>query len=483
MVSSVDYFFEKTSTKKEQALGVIVCRFRSGKNVRRMPMGIYLTEDDWSLFSQYYETKGRVTEEQMDGVTKQDGGSAMLSTIGITYERLAYVLDDIRTRLLGDEELRCTNSVVPLIVNTRIAIHLIDVSEKFEIIKRKRMKSISLIKCMEQIISEKASGQRLKERDMSVASKRYVQKFRLCIRQLQSFERVHGEKITLEDVTMQLRDEYIDWCHKKNYSANYIFSLLEAVHCVMKIAYEEKLTENAIHAHRNFVPKKERVGNILLSSQQLQQMYELDLSSSDTINALVEKRKIGKRKMEKYKPLLEEDKIASIGYARDIFIVGCLTGQRYSDYRRLSADMITEMNGLYFAGIVQQKTGAKVVIPLDERVVDILRKYEDGLPDLSIYQVNECLHLIGELLGWTWRPDFNGNAPRSQAGARFCDLLSSHTARRSFATNAYAQRVPVESIMAVTGHKSEFNLRMYVRDAPEASASVVADDFDGFLEL
>lgn len=77
----------------------------------------------------------------------------------------------------------------------------------------------------------------------------------------------------------------------------------------------------------------------------------------------------------------------------------------------------------------------------------------------------------------------NGAPPHSQVGIRFCDLLSSHTARRSFATNAYAHRIPVESIMAVTGHTSEQRLRGYVRDAPEANAGIVAKDFEDFLEL
>ncbi len=35
------------------------------------------------------------------------------------------------------------------------------------------------------------------------------------------------------------------------------------------------------------------------------------------------------------------------------------------------------------------------------------------------------------------------------------ELLTTHTARRSFATNMYLRNIPVPMIMAITGHKTE----------------------------
>lgn len=36
-----------------------------------------------------------------------------------------------------------------------------------------------------------------------------------------------------------------------------------------------------------------------------------------------------------------------------------------------------------------------------------------------------------------------------------CDMVTSHTARRSFATNAYRAGIPSLSIMQITGHTTE----------------------------
>lgn len=514
MVSSIDFIFEKISQKKDNRFGLIFCRYRSGKNVRRLSLGIYVTEDDWMSFLTYTYCfnknidKNKKKNDDWDGGEIENGeilyitekndknsghesdiqtfkklASNIVSTLGITNERLDCILNDIRERLLNDEDLVCTDDVVPYIIRTRVALLLLDRFHKYESQNRSQIKSVSLLKCMERYADDKECGKRLKEGTLEKVTASYIRRLRMIINNLRAFERFRGEKIMLEDVNMELRDEYIDWCRSKGLSTNSIVQRVEAIHCVMKVAYEEGLTENAIYAHSCFVPKPEKVGSIILSSCQLQELYELDLSTEEKINELLGNCHIGKRKMDKYKNLLTPSRVSILGQARDIFIVGCLTGQRYSDYKRLNANMIIEMNGMSFIGVVQEKTRHKVVIPLDERVVEILNSYEDGLPNLSISQLNACLHLIGELLHWTWKPEFNGNAPHSQSGIRFCDLLTTHTARRSFATKAYAQRVPVKSIMAITGHTSELRLRGYVRDAPEAGADIVAEDFDGFLDL
>jgi integrase len=43
------------------------------------------------------------------------------------------------------------------------------------------------------------------------------------------------------------------------------------------------------------------------------------------------------------------------------------------------------------------------------------------------------------------------------------DCVSSHTARRSFATNYFLQGFPTIHLMKITGHKSEKNFLKYIR--------------------
>ena len=56
------------------------------------------------------------------------------------------------------------------------------------------------------------------------------------------------------------------------------------------------------------------------------------------------------------------------------------------------------------------------------------------------------------------------------------DMVSSHTARRSFATNFYEDGVPIKQLMAVTGHTTESSFKNYVR-------SKIITEFTEFLAI
>ena len=51
------------------------------------------------------------------------------------------------------------------------------------------------------------------------------------------------------------------------------------------------------------------------------------------------------------------------------------------------------------------------------------------------------------------------------------ELITTHTARRSFATNAYLQNVPTISIMKITGHRTEKSFLKYIKISQEDNAN------------
>jgi integrase len=52
-------------------------------------------------------------------------------------------------------------------------------------------------------------------------------------------------------------------------------------------------------------------------------------------------------------------------------------------------------------------------------------------------------------------------------------LVGSHTARRSFATNAYLSGVPTISIMKMTGHKTESSFMKYIKISLTENARIL----------
>jgi integrase len=55
------------------------------------------------------------------------------------------------------------------------------------------------------------------------------------------------------------------------------------------------------------------------------------------------------------------------------------------------------------------------------------------------------------------------------------NLISTHTARRSFATNLFLADVPPISIMKITGHKTERAFLSYIRMTSEQNADKLLD--------
>ena len=49
------------------------------------------------------------------------------------------------------------------------------------------------------------------------------------------------------------------------------------------------------------------------------------------------------------------------------------------------------------------------------------------------------------------------------------ELMTTHTARRSFATNAFLAKVPVKLIMDITGHSSPKTFYSYIKITKEQS--------------
>jgi site-specific recombinase XerD len=151
--------------------------------------------------------------------------------------------------------------------------------------------------------------------------------------------------------------------------------------------------------------------------------------------------------------LLNTDLAPRLIPIRDMFVLACYCGQRIGDWHQLSPSNVE--NGLIK---VMQHKGKKLVhIPIHPIVKSIWSKYQNGLPELpsdqklnvaikDICQVAELgdIFIEGEL------------QPKYQ-------FISSHSARRSFASNAFLSGMDTLTIRTLTGHKSESSFLKYIR--------------------
>jgi integrase len=158
--------------------------------------------------------------------------------------------------------------------------------------------------------------------------------------------------------------------------------------------------------------------------------------------------------------------------ARDLFIIGCYTGLRFSDLNQISPDNFIN-NGTQLK-VKTEKTGEFVVIPLHRTVKEIVQKYENSIPDvLSNQKMNEYIKEVAKLAELNERISISitkGGEKQSDVFEKW-QLVTTHTARRSFATNMYLLDIPTISIMKITGHRTEKAFLLYIKITQEENAN------------
>lgn len=178
---------------------------------------------------------------------------------------------------------------------------------------------------------------------------------------------------------------------------------------------------------------EEDVDAIYLNWEELSTIYKLDLS--------------GNVKLEQ---------------TRDLFVLGCLTGFRFSDYSDIKPDEIRD--GMLF--IKQTKTNSIVVVPLrtDARKI-LVEKYGMQMPQISNPEFNSHIKEVCRLGGLTDKIKIShkrGNRIIEETRPKYAWVVS-HTCRRSFCTNEFLAGTPIHLIMAISGHKTEKAFRKYIK--------------------
>jgi len=123
------------------------------------------------------------------------------------------------------------------------------------------------------------------------------------------------------------------------------------------------------------------------------------------------------------------------------------------------------------------KTAEPVVIPLKHTVIDIIKKYDNNFPaSLSNQKMNDYLKEVCALLKClhvkTSTSITRGGHTVIEQKKKY-ELVSTHTARRSFATNCYLSKVPSFVIMGITGHKTEKSFIKYIKITPDEKANIL----------
>ncbi|MDY6026397.1 tyrosine-type recombinase/integrase [Bergeyella zoohelcum] len=170
---------------------------------------------------------------------------------------------------------------------------------------------------------------------------------------------------------------------------------------------------------------------------------------------------------------------------RDVYIIQAYTGLRFSDMIKViqsPQSYYKEQDGNAYFYLKSTKTDQDLLIPLKKIVVDILvrRNFKFGKP-FTLHHYNKRLKELFKSVGIneTMVKYITIGGERKEIHLEKWKMISSHTARRSFATNAYLKGVPTSFIRKITGHTTEESLLRYIR-ANNHEIALKSKEYDFF---
>ncbi|MBM2813809.1 MAG: integrase family protein [Ignavibacteria bacterium] len=149
---------------------------------------------------------------------------------------------------------------------------------------------------------------------------------------------------------------------------------------------------------------------------------------------------------------------------RDVFCFGCFTGQRFSDISKLKRDDIRD--GQWY--LRTAKTKDPLEIPLNAFSEAIINKYlsnDEPLPVISNQKTNEHLKNLCQIARINDKrkiTKYRGAEKIEEIFFKY-ELISTHTARRTFVTLSLEKGMRPETVMAITGHKDYKTFDKYVK--------------------
>jgi integrase len=254
-----------------------------------------------------------------------------------------------------------------------------------------------------------------------------------------------NKKVTLEfsSVTIHTYQKFIEYCHSQNWSLNYTGQHLKNWRCIIEKAYKKGMHKNRIWDFEDFKTLQEETFDIFLSEEELTKLIQADLSGKKELAA-----------------------------ARDWFIIGCYTALRVSDLTKLDDSKIDRGYIL----LANEKTDETVMIPIHPAVKKILKKWKGFPMYLADQTINEKIKIVAKeakIKGKVLYTVTEGGIRKDYYLEKW-QMVSLHTARRSFITNARKNGIPDSIVMKLAGIRKPATLQRYDKLSAQDAALIAS---------
>ncbi|MGM0931943.1 MAG: tyrosine-type recombinase/integrase [Bacteroidota bacterium] len=305
-----------------------------------------------------------------------------------------------------------------------------------------------------QYIVDNANTRKIKGSNKVGLSENRLKGYRNFKKIIEEYQKVIKKKIHFQDINKPFVDRFTNWLfNTKKYSTNSTGKILDNLKtvCLDAEKLEIKVNEYA-HKIEGFREQNEDRYIQTLSFEELEQIRNAELETQAQNNA------------------------------RKWLLIGCEIGQRASDLLRLTPEDLRYKNGRLYLDIEQKKTGKFITVGIiAPHVKDIV---ENDFPyPISQQKLNKHIKDVCRLA--KIENEVKGRKYDKETKRKKLDfykkwkLITSHSFRRSFATNYY-KKIPTPVLIGITGHSKESLFLEYINQREDKDLN--ADLFMQFYE-
>lgn len=291
----------------------------------------------------------------------------------------------------------------------------------------------NILPLMQQHVDDVRLGRKKKlNGDFYAMHSYYAQKTALA-----QFERfLSGRKITEKDITHDMLRRFSDYLQKENLAKTSIANNVKQLLIIIRrLMIEKKIKTFNIERVKT---GRDTAMRVYLTEEELKKLKKIDLS-------LVEK----------------------LEGVRDLFLIQCYTSLRFSDAIRIARNpkpYFYEEDGRSYFKIIAQKTSQSLIIPLKREVLEILNNRDFKKITMSMQYYNKHLKELCKFAGIDEEVihSITRGGRRIETVKKKYEMVSSHTGRRTFITNAVLAGIPLMQIQAISGHTTTQSLLNYL---------------------
>ncbi|MBT6163689.1 MAG: tyrosine-type recombinase/integrase [Crocinitomicaceae bacterium] len=316
-------------------------------------------------------------------------------------------------------------------------------------------KVLSFNQWVDEFIEETERGERTNQMGRQIDG-RTVQKYRTTQKMLDAFsKRVWGRVIRFDEIDEKFVGQWAKFRSEGHGTVagvgiNTIAKDMAVIKTWMKTSFQREVHNNRKWESDAFKPREVKVAKPHLTMEEVSQLETFKIP-----------KKVHNNGVER----------TSWDSVRDWFIIACWTAARVSDLKQFRdlIDLRYKENGnscpdqLTF---IQSKTNSEVTVPMLEPVKRIVNRYKGQLPKLpNESKMNSTVKLVCKAAGLDRVIEQASTDAKSKKISRneLWELVTNHTARRTFATNVYNLDImSLGELMSLTGHESESSLMVYL---------------------